>query len=564
MSTGSFNYQTTTSTLLGSIDELRIRSEGNMYNWYPTVNGVDTESLNPGYFQGLGGIENVFAPFLAEITEANRRNLDTRNRTDVSNERQKSRIKAITAVRDPGTSFAFRRRPGSRLLSVVIGADWVRELTVESLIPFVDPEVTDYNNSGILEIPFEIAYQIRTHLPGNFTKEEFDFVQARGAAMTDQEIELEIARMRRQEKLSEEANNAAPTQITPESRAAARQSSLETGAKRAQALVPYEAAAERNKASSIKYKWGVDLSVYGGGPGDPALARDAATFQKQRKLEADGIIGKNTLNAVREIRVRAMAEGAKAVIPVEIIKFVNALKIDGLADARTSGGVTQEKFEELKAQGVVKEQAKPSEIVRDYTVKTGLVLPDLPKPAETPAPVATPTTTQAKPRPRIPAKTPVTTSKDSSLTAEQLQNAVKANLVSAATLGWTTSPGVYPEGPRSIQLVRDIAYVQKKYNIRGALGVMNQAVLQRIQNQQLNGLGTVAVDSANNLEVVTRLLNGVITEGRSVPTARSAPPRESDINWYYVAAGVAALVGAVGLVAVKKKKKNTPKLLPRD
>jgi hypothetical protein len=300
--------------------------------------------------------------------------------------------------------------------------------------------------------------------------------------------------------------------------------------------VEYEGAAERNKSSSARYKWGVDLSVYNGGPGDVRLARDAATFQKQAQLTSDGIIGPKTLEAVKAIRLRVIAEGRGAKVPVEILSFVNALKIPGLADPRTEGAVDQAKFEQLKTEGVVKEQAKPSEVMQQFVEKypehakaTGLVLP-------------TKTTTVTPPAPRrtTPVVRPKTPAAGTTLTQDQLSAAQRGNIASSKSFGWRTNPGVYPEGPGSALLAEDIAFIQRKFGIGGSAGVMAKSIIDRIQNQQLVGLGAVQADNISTLDVASRLLNGIVFT--------------SGVNWWYVGGGAVAVVAALAAVALTSDK----------
>ena len=541
MSIGAFNYQTSESTLLGSVDQLRIRSENNLYNYLPVLSGSDVElgvPVQAAYMSGLSGDPSKLRAYTREITNLNG-NLLAMQKRDYDNPDEKISIKDISSA---GRFVNFGRAKGSRAVSVKITAAVTFNRFEEGT--FTDTN-EDFTKNVEIYLPLDLAQRARDEYDDAPDDAAFNLVRSRGAALTDQEIALEVAQLKRQAGLTAEANRRAaeetPIAITPVVRERQARDQAERRARNAVGLVEYEGAAERNKSSSARYKWGVDLSVYGGGPGDVRLARDAAFFQKQAKLTSDGIIGPKTLEAVKAIRLRVLAEGRSATVPVEILSFVNAMKIPGLADPRTAGAVDQAKFEELKQQGVVKEQAKPSEVMQQFVEKypdqakaTGLVLPK------------TTTTTQASPprrrtpsrtTPRVPAPTPA----GSTLSTAQLSAAQRANVASAQAFGWKTNPGVYPEGPSSALLAEDVAFIQRKFGILGTPGVLAKAVIDRIRSQQLAGLGAVTADSPSTLDVASRLISGLVFGGGF------------NVNWYY--AGAAALgLGALGAVYYATRK----------
>lgn len=540
MSIGSFNYQTSESTLLGSVDQLRIRADNGLYNYLPVLSGPDMDlgvPVRAAYMSGLGGYASKLNAYLREITALNASLLASQKR-DPDNSDEKITLKDIT---NAGRFVMFGRAPGKREVGVKITATVTFNRFDESTFPDTNE---DFTKSVQVYLPMDLAQRAREEYDNSPTDAAFNLVRERGASLTDQEIALELERAKKQAGMSAEANRRAaaekPINITPAVQKQRGRDSAERRARNAVGLVEYEGAAERNKSSSARYKWGVDLSVYNGGPGDVRLARDAATFQKQAKLTSDGIIGPKTLEAVKAIRLRVIAEGRGAKVPVEILSFVNALKIPGLADPRTEGAVDQAKFEQLKKEGVVKEQAKPSEVIQQFGEKypeqakaTGLVLPTKNKTATPPAP---------RPRPRPRPKTPETPAAGATLTQDQLSAAQRGNIASSKSFGWRTNPGVYPEGPGSALLAEDIVFIQRKFSIDGSPGVMTKSIIDRIQNQQLSGLGAVQADSVSTLDVVSRLLSGVVF----VDT--------SNINWWYVGAAGLAVAGALAAVALTSKK----------
>jgi hypothetical protein len=540
MSIGAFNYQTSESTLLGSVDQLRIRADNGLYNYLPVLSGPDMDlgvPVRAAYMSGLGGYASKLNANLREINAMNPALLAAQKR-DPDNSDEKITIKDIT---NAGRFVMFGRAPGKREVGVKITATVTFNRFEEGT--FKDTN-EDFTKSVQVYLPMDLAQRAREEYDDSPTDAAFNLVRERGASLTDQEINLEVARAKKQAGMSAEANRRAAeepaTNITPAVRERRGRDSAERRARNAVGLVEYEGAAERNKSASARYKWGVDLSVYNGGPGDVRLARDAANFQKQAKLTSDGIIGPKTLEAVKAIRLRVIAEGRGAKVPVEILPFVNALKIPGLADPRTEGAVDQAKFEQLKTEGVVKEQAKPSEVIQQFGKKypeqakaTGLVLPTKNKAATPPAP-------RRRPRPRP--KTPETPAAGATLTQDQLSAAQRGNIASSKSFGWRTNPGVYPEGPGSALLAEDIAFIQRKFSIGGSPGVMTKSIIDRIQNQQLSGLGAVQADSVSTLDVVSRLLSGVVFGDTS------------NINWWYVGGAGLAVAAALAAVALTSKK----------
>jgi hypothetical protein len=536
MSIGAFNYQTSESTLLGSVDQLRIRADNGLYNYLPVLSGPDMDlgvPVRAAYMSGLGGYASKLNAYLRDINALNASLLASQKR-DPDNADEKITIKDIT---NAGRFVMFGRAPGKREVGVKITATVTFNRFEEGT--FTDTN-EDFTKSVEVYLPMDLAQRAREEYDNAPTDADFNLVRQRGAALTDQEINLEVARAKKQAEMSAEANRRAaeetPINITPAVRERTTRDAAERRARNAVGLVEYEGAAERNKSSSARYKWGVDLSVYNGGPGDVRLARDAATFQKQAQLTSDGIIGPKTLEAVKAIRLRVIAEGRGAKVPVEILSFVNALKIPGLADPRTEGAVDQAKFEQLKTEGVVKEQAKPSEVMQQFVEKypehakaTGLVLP-------------TKTTTVTPPAPRrtTPVVRPKTPAAGTTLTQDQLSAAQRGNIASSKSFGWRTNPGVYPEGPGSALLAEDIAFIQRKFGIGGSAGVMAKSIIDRIQNQQLVGLGAVQADNISTLDVASRLLNGIVFT--------------SGVNWWYVGGGAVAVVAALAAVALTSDK----------
>lgn len=530
MSLGAFNYQTRESTLLGSVDQLRMRSDGNLYNYLPILSGVGSTGtpVEAEYVSGLSGFPGKMNSYLREINALNAALLRSKRR-DYDDNDEKITIKEITNAKK---FVNFQRFPGKREVGAVIQADVIFNRFKEGT--FTDTNEDFPNNNPVqVIIPLDLAQRARDEYADPPLDSVFNMVRERGASMTDQEINIEAERMKRQAKITAEDNRRAeeqsPIQITPELREKQARDSAERRARNAVGLVQFENAAEKNKNASVKYKWGVDLSVYGGGPGDVTLARDAANFQKLSKLGADGVIGPKTLDAVKVIRQRMIAEGRSAKVPAEILSFVTALQIPGFADPRTSGAVTQEKFEKLKEEGVVKEQLKPSEAIAAYTTK----YPDRAKAAgfEVPATPQTtpPATTPRKTGFRLPKPKP-SPEKVAQETPDATTSAQNANIVSAKTLKWKTNPAIYPDGPGSAQLVNDIAFIQRKFGIGGASGVMTAGVLDRIKSQQLSGLGAVQADNSDTLSVASRLISGIVF-----------PTFMANINWWYVGAGAVAI-----------------------
>jgi hypothetical protein len=538
MSIGAFNYQTSESTLLGSVDQLRIRADNGLYNYLPVLSGPDMDlgvPVRAAYMSGLGGYASKLNAYLREINAMNPALLAAQKR-DPDNSDEKITIKDIT---NAGRFVMFGRAPGKREVGVKITSTVTFNRFEEGT--FTDTN-EDFTKSVEVYLPMDLAQRAREEYVNSPTDADFNLVRQRGASLTDQEIALEVARAKRQGEMSAEANRRAaeetPINITPAVRERTTRDAAERRARNAVGLVEYEGAAERNKSSSARYKWGVDLSVYNGGPGDVRLARDAATFQKQAQLTSDGIIGPKTLEAVKAIRLRVIAEGRGAKVPVEILSFVNALKIPGLADPRTEGAVDQAKFEQLKTEGVVKEQAKPSEVMQQFVEKypehakaTGLVLPTKTTAATPPAPRRT-----------SPIRRPKTPAAGATLTRDQLSAAQRGNIASSKSFGWRTNPGVYPEGPGSALLAEDIAFIQRKFSIGGSPGVMAKSIIDRIQNQQLSGLGAVQADSVSTLDVVSRLLSGVVFGDTS------------NINWWYVGGAGLAVAAALAAVALTSDK----------
>lgn len=596
----AFNYQTNESTLLGSIDNLRMPSTSTPLNYMPMLSGVTMPSaaatpatqqeevesdvgnqpslgvmfggteINPNYadvldepsdddddpVQGLGEVDPdaaIITPYMREIRVMNAPRLTYSRRNRDDNEEQIT-LKSVDKL---NFFVNFQRLPGKRDVVGTVSANVTLNRKKDEFGPFDTDE--DFTKLMELYVPLKFLSEPQTMARLTKAPEQaaIDLVRNRGASLTDQELAVELDRLKRQDKLTAEANKAAETKtvaITPKLRKEMETNRLKTRATNAQKYVAFEAAAEKNKKSSTKYKWGVDLSAYGGGPGDVTLASDAAVFQKQAKLEADGIIGPKTLDAVKVIRVRMLAEGAKAKVAPDILKFVTNLKVPGLADARTAGAVTTEKFEQLKKEGVVKEQAKPSEVIKEYVVKTGLKPPAPPaqiKPINT-VPVATPKRSK-------PADTPVVASTGAALSPEELNAAITANAESANVLGWSTNPAIYPEGARSPQLALDIVYIQRKFNMGGIPGVLSPDVLTRIKNQQLSGLSGLGTTDTDVMQVASRLLSGVRTSGGA--SAPSAGPSSrgglfDNINWWYVGGGVAA-IAALGIAFYSTKSSSS-------
>ena len=557
MSIGAFNYQTSESTLLGSVDQLRIRSENNLYNYLPVLSGENTNTdlgvpVQAAYMSGLSGDASKLNAYLREINAMNRALLAAQKR-DPDNSDEKITIKDIT---NAGRFVMFGRAPGKREVGVKITATVTFNRFDESTFPDTNE---DFTKSVEVYLPVDLAQRAREEYDNSPTDADFNLVRQRGASLTDQEIALEVARAKKQAGMSAEANRRAAeepaTKITPGLREKMGRESSERRAKNAVKYVKFEEAAEKNKKSSGKYKWGVDLSVYNGGPGDVRLASDVAAFQKQSKLEADGIVGPKTLDAIKQIRLRMISEGTKAKVPVEILALVTSFKIDGLKDARTGGAVTQEKFEELKKQGVVKEQAKPSQVIAEHANKypeaakaAKLTLPDVVK--SQPQPQPKPATSRPTPRSTT---TGQTTQPTPAADTGALASATRANIVSAQTLGWKTNSAVYPEGPASLLLAQDLAFIQRKFGIGGASGVMSPELLDRIKSQQLAGLGAVQADSADTLQVASRLLSGVV-----MPTLGGYVDKS---NWWYVGGGAVALAALAAAFYASKPSTPAPKQL---
>ena len=602
----AFNYQTNESTLLGSIDNLRMPSTSTPLNYMPMLSGVtmptaaatpsmreeeeevEVESdavdqpslgvmfggteINPNYadvldepsdddddddddaVQGLGSDSGaaVLKPYMREVRVLNAPRL-TNYRRKYGDDEEQITLKSVDSI---NSFVSFSRSPGKREVVGEVAANVTLNRKKDEIGPFNTDE--DFTQSLNLYVPLKFLSEptILAGLKNAPEQVAIDLVRNRGASLTEQEIKVELDRLKRQDKLTAEANKAAETktvQITPKLRKEMEKDRLKTRATNAQKYVAFEAAAEKNKKSSTKYKWGVDLSAYGGGPGDVTLASDAAVFQKQAKLESDGIIGPKTLDAVKVIRVRMLAEGAKAKVAPDILKFVTNLKVPGLADARTAGAVTTEKFEQLKQEGVVKEQAKPSEVIKEYVAKTGLLPPAPPAQIKyTPFPVAKPTRSK-------PAATPVVASTGAALSPAELNAAITANEASANVLGWSTNPAIYPEGARSPQLALDIVYIQRKFNMGGIPGVLSPDVLTRIQNQQLSGLSGLGTTDTDVMQVASRLMSGVRTSG-GAPAPSAAPASRGglfdNINWWYVGGGVAA-IAALGIAFYSTKSSSS-------
>jgi len=604
----AFNYQTNESTLLGSIDNLRMPSTSTPLNYMPMLSGVtmptaaatpsmreeevEVESdavdqpslgvmfggteINPNYadvldepsddddddadddaVRGLGSDPEsaVIQPYMREIRVLNAPRLNNYRRNYGDDEEQISLLSV-----DRLNSFGkFTRSPGKRDVVGEVSANVTLNRKKDEVGPFNTDE--DFTQLLNLYVPLKFLSEpmILSRLKNAPEQVAIDLVRNRGASLTDQEIKVELDRLKRQDKLTAEANKAAETktvQITPKLRKEMEKDRLKTRATNAQKYVAFEAAAEKNKKSSTKYKWGVDLSAYGGGPGDVTLASDAAVFQKQAKLESDGIIGPKTLDAVKVIRVRMLAEGAKAKVAPDILKFVTNLKVPGLADARTAGAVTTEKFEQLKQEGVVKEQAKPSEVIKEYVAKTGL------RPPAPPGQIKYTPPSQIKYTPPTrskPAATPVVASTGAALSPAELNAAITANEASANVLGWSTNPAIYPEGARSPQLALDIVYIQRKFNMGGIPGVLSPDVLTRIKNQQLSGLSGLGTTDTDVMQVASRLMSGVRTSG-GAPAPSAAPSSRGglfdNINWWYVGGGVVA-IAALGIAFYSTKSSSS-------
>jgi hypothetical protein len=167
----------------------------------------------------------------------------------------------------------------------------------------------------------------------------------------------------------------------------------------------------------------------------------------------------------------------------------------------------------------------------EHAKATGLVLPTKTTAATPPAPRRT-----------TPVVRPKTPAAGTTLTQDQLSAAQRGNIASSKSFGWRTNPGVYPEGPGSALLAEDIAFIQRKFSIGGSPGVMAKSIIDRIQNQQLSGLGAVQADSVSTLDVVSRLLSGVVF----VDT--------SNINWWYVGGAGLAVAAALAAVALTSDK----------
>lgn len=569
MAQDGFNYQTTERTLLGAVDELRIRADNDMPDYMPVFQGVGFGNMpgEPGSagdsgFMGMGAVP-LSNGELSAIAAANPRAVA---KDDPDDDDETVTLDAVEKFND---FKRFARRPGGREVGGTVSATITRTKRVKG---FISDDVRTSQNTYEIWIPLNVLEKFREQIARAPEQWAIDLVRARGEALTDQEIEAERRQAASQaEQLRKDtelvkaqaptAAGAKPTAKTAERRGAP--------AKPRASTAEWDAAAKRNVENSRKLEWGVDLSKYGNGPGDPTLARDAIVFQKEYGLTADGIIGPKTLGKIKEIRMRIQQEGPTAKVPPSVLTFVNSIKIKGFADVRTSGALTQTQVEahargeevslkeEATAQMLIakregKEPPKSAPVPKPKPKPTPKPAPKPgPKPAPAPKPAPKPTPTPApKPTPKPGPSRFAIQLPTVELTPAQLRAAQTANMLSAQRLGWSTNPGVYPKGPGSEQLAKDVAYVQKKYRMPGAPGVITAAMLTRIENQQLAGLGALQVDNAMTAAAASRLLNGVVVKSKS--------------NWpWIIGIGVVGL-GLLGLaVAQSRNKASTPAREPR-
>jgi uncharacterized membrane protein YgcG len=211
----------------------------------------------------------------------------------------------------------FARGLGNRVPNAKINADITRSENGRT-----------GNTTTDLRVPVDVALKYRDSVPNTPPEEYFQVVIARGQAMTNQEIEAELAQKKKQAGLTQAANKAPA------------QSKQRGAAPRGDAgpmNLELSKAVSKNATASKKYGWRVDQSKYSAGASDPQLALDAIIFQKFAKLKPpfDGIIGKGTMGAILTLQKAIVEKGTTAQLDPTIMKFVYAVEVPGSPSLRS-------------------------------------------------------------------------------------------------------------------------------------------------------------------------------------------------------------------------------------
>lgn len=224
------------------------------------------------------------------------------------------------------------REPTGIVLAQVVKLDTGIESNWYGASKEVEKEVTTVTD---IRVPAAVLEKYRHIISNMPSAEALALVRQRGQAMTDQEIQTELAKKQSQAAQTAKDNALASQQARGAAKPAAKRGADPTP-KKAVSSVDADAAAA-NIRSAAKLGWQVDRSKYDGGAGDLGLVRDARVFQKSAKLSADGKIGPGTLKALDAVQSKITSQGRAARVDPSILTFVNAIAIKGSSFGRSAG-----------------------------------------------------------------------------------------------------------------------------------------------------------------------------------------------------------------------------------
>lgn len=272
--------------------------------------GLSADFFDPS-FSGFGAVPAANSPEFTAIKQAHEEYLKQYGG------RPDFKLISIEAFRD---FKGFGRQLGSRGVNARVQADITRE------------DGTTGKTTAEIRVPASIALAYRDSIPNAPPAAYFQVVLERGQAMTDQEIEAELARVKKQ------ANVAAMSNIG-EGQSRTRGGTTAGKEAKAKSATKFAAAMKKNVASAAKYGWRVNRDRYSDGPGDAQLAVDTATFQQYSKTPPpfDGIIGKNTINSILTIQKVVAEQGPKAKIDGSIMDYIYAIEVPGSPSLRARG-----------------------------------------------------------------------------------------------------------------------------------------------------------------------------------------------------------------------------------